>query len=829
MYMLGVALLQTLEQAQALSRDQLRFDRSSPETFRPRKRDAKEDVKTRKAARLSAKGTPDVDAAAQAEADRAAVRENAKIMPAYVDAAEKGDVVKQLAAIDKLLGDYVTQYAPEQFNPDNKFILGIYGCPRQFGNRMHEFLNDFALAVVTGRTIVWDYTGQASGVFDVGSQAECDAVLHRKKWLLHKNVTIDLGLKVANYDLKDWHEVGCTEWDQLKDDVIKPGKLEQYQSYGLALEGSALRGPALGRAKTLFALGPEVAFGKLFSASFEFEESVTEPTLNVLREAALVDEHAKRVHGDSTWVAMHLRHKSLDITAEQRADFANVTWTQALEHLKGRSGPCAVLLATDDEVTEPFLKPVVAEEGCALVRSDLGEVDKSWSGEHGAHTGVGALRDIQLLSKADVFVGTSWSSFTQTIAEQLLSRKPAAPFYQCMMACSRTRGSFPVPFGSPGCGLEPEEAVEKTSFRAAPSAQEGHLASESIDTLIGTYISDHRSGSLDHGGQVVVGTYGCPKQLGSRMHEFLNSFAIAVVTGRSFAWEQAAQASEEDCHAHMERQGWIPSFAELATSRGNAIDVRSAGELACSAGGASFALRPYRFEEYQALALSLPGANLTEEQAHRAHRLFALGPEVAYGRLLRAAFKFSEAQVVQPTYSVLREAGLIDAHNGRADKSSVWVAVHAQRQHEQLGDEGLQFASVLWNQTSSFLHTARGEQGDRPCTILLATDDEEMRATLGSKALQEGCALVQSDLGTPEGSVGGAHGELAERSALRDIYLLSLADMVVGTSWSAFTQTIAELVLSRNPSAAFAQCSRKFCDTQKTAFPRPDGDNECGL
>ena len=42
-------------------------------------------------------------------------------------------------------------------------VVGVYGCPAQLGNRIHEFLNAFALAVVTNRTLytlVWQYTAQ---------------------------------------------------------------------------------------------------------------------------------------------------------------------------------------------------------------------------------------------------------------------------------------------------------------------------------------------------------------------------------------------------------------------------------------------------------------------------------------------------------------------------------------------------------------------------------------------------------------------------------------------------------------------------------------------
>ncbi len=40
---------------------------------------------------------------------------------------------------------------------NHSFLLGVYSCPHQIGNRMHEFLNAFAAAVITNRTLIWKF------------------------------------------------------------------------------------------------------------------------------------------------------------------------------------------------------------------------------------------------------------------------------------------------------------------------------------------------------------------------------------------------------------------------------------------------------------------------------------------------------------------------------------------------------------------------------------------------------------------------------------------------------------------------------------------------
>lgn len=351
--------------------------------------------------------------------------------------------------VDFLLQEYVRLHQWGRFDPSNGFVLATYGCPKQFGNRMHEFLNAFATAVITNRNLVWQYTRQAEGEHAVGTLDECEEVVHRKDWILNDNV-----LRHLNYTttmVSSVSELACLGADAKIEgqELIQHGTWEQYQASILLESGAKLSEEAKLRAQVLFSSGVEVAYGKLWDAAFAFDsERIVGPSFKALQEQRLVDDAGVRVHQDSLWVAVHVRHKTTNLTSAERRWEASTNWDEATKLLEGKHGNCAVLLATDDEETEGIMKPWVAQKGCSLVRSRYDVVEASFRDEHGLHAGVGAIRDLYLLSLADVFVGTTWSSFTQSIAERILSRRPNSKWSICGKYSCTTNSTEGFPFNN---------------------------------------------------------------------------------------------------------------------------------------------------------------------------------------------------------------------------------------------------------------------------------------------------------------------------------------------------------------------------------------------
>ena len=66
-----------------------------------------------------------------------------------------------------------------------KFVLGSYSCPMQAGERIHEFLNAYAGAVITNRTLLWRYCGRkgCQGSAPGNDEGSCAGLLQRLPWI----------------------------------------------------------------------------------------------------------------------------------------------------------------------------------------------------------------------------------------------------------------------------------------------------------------------------------------------------------------------------------------------------------------------------------------------------------------------------------------------------------------------------------------------------------------------------------------------------------------------------------------------------------------------
>ena len=299
---------------------------------------------------------------------------------------------------------------------------------------MHEFLNGFAAAVVTNRTLVWTYTKQG-GKVSPGSLNECGALLHRKAWIHGEEVIA--GKRVHGFD---WHGPGsatdprraqkpmaCTglEYAGAEHEVINLGVTEQFESFALAAEDARLSPQAKYRAKLLFAQGPGLAFGTLFRKAFEFDDAkVTEATKKQMRTAALLDSNGNRIP-NSYLIGLQIRAKG-DLSPSRIAEMFTKSLVEHMNQNHTSDRRCGVLLASDTDHVADIFAPVIAGHNCTMVRSIYDEISTSWSLEHGKHCSAGALRDLDLLSHSDALITSCGSTFSQSCAEQMLSRNPHA-------------------------------------------------------------------------------------------------------------------------------------------------------------------------------------------------------------------------------------------------------------------------------------------------------------------------------------------------------------------------------------------------------------------
>jgi hypothetical protein len=94
------------------------------------------------------------------------------LFPYSADGAEEGTMASKMMAKDR-----------ELCESDRSFVIGTYSCPATIGAHMHEFLNAFAGAVITNRTLLWHYCDRDSCRAS-GHVERCDSMLQKKDWMM---------------------------------------------------------------------------------------------------------------------------------------------------------------------------------------------------------------------------------------------------------------------------------------------------------------------------------------------------------------------------------------------------------------------------------------------------------------------------------------------------------------------------------------------------------------------------------------------------------------------------------------------------------------------
>jgi hypothetical protein len=96
-------------------------------------------------------------------------------------------------------------------------------------------------------------------------------------------------------------------------------------------------------------------------------------------------------------------------------------------------------------------------------------------------------------------------------------------------------------------------------------------------TMVNLYRKEHGRDVLLHersnskeicSRKFIIGTYSCPMQVGNRLHEFLNTFAAAIILNRTLVYrfcdrDYCKSQSQENCDKMLKILDWIPSFDEV--------------------------------------------------------------------------------------------------------------------------------------------------------------------------------------------------------------------------------------------------------------------------
>lgn len=168
-----------------------------------------------------------------------------------------------------------------------KFVIGTYSCPAQLGERMHEFLNAYAGAVITNRTLIWKYCNRKGCQIPGSDETSCGGLLQRLPWIPssasvfqrlaaggcpidEKKLNETLIVPMARHATSSESLLACCHIDTLSERVVDFGTLERRDFSGLALPGAKLNSDKAMRAAMLFSAGEAVAYGALFRSAFSF-------------------------------------------------------------------------------------------------------------------------------------------------------------------------------------------------------------------------------------------------------------------------------------------------------------------------------------------------------------------------------------------------------------------------------------------------------------------------------------------------------------------------------------------------------------------------------
>ena len=89
---------------------------------------------------------------------------------------------------ESILEDYKNRHNKDRVMKDEakefcarKFVVATYACPSMVGNHMHEFLNAWAGAVITNRTLLWSFCNRKPCLMD--DEETCGLYIERASWI----------------------------------------------------------------------------------------------------------------------------------------------------------------------------------------------------------------------------------------------------------------------------------------------------------------------------------------------------------------------------------------------------------------------------------------------------------------------------------------------------------------------------------------------------------------------------------------------------------------------------------------------------------------------
>jgi hypothetical protein len=321
-----------------------------------------------------------------------------------------------------------------------RFSVVHYSCPQQLGNRLHQFFNDFLLAFLTNRTILWKYWTredciQLGNQYDhsicidfnrslsIDNPAECANIMETAPWIPRYDVW-SKRLNLPNPPVQVWtrpinprnapqpvpDSVKRIQWildttdkktNQTILGVSDKHKLTVFQPLVGALSLKYVereltrQDDALSRAKAIFHYGADFWHGALFDQAFRIRPDF----LNSVRPFITHGTNESTTALATASITLHARHTNpLD-------DGSNITNEQnCLQDVLGQMAHlnitvCRLFLLSDRSETLTRLRAHIGTK-CEVVQATHRDTTTdALEVEHGPFAGVGFVQDLELASR----------------------------------------------------------------------------------------------------------------------------------------------------------------------------------------------------------------------------------------------------------------------------------------------------------------------------------------------------------------------------------------------------------------------------------------------
>eukprot|EP01038_Epipyxis_sp_PR26KG_P004958 gene4958-6931_t len=338
------------------------------------------------------------------------------------------------------------------------YIVAVYACPQAVGNRMHEFTNSLIGAYLLNKTVVYKFCDRKPCKWD--NEGDCNEFFTRHSWILSyetlvnkwnslrcselTNSSTDLEiLIIPQFRYQTSKILTCCGIEQFPSVGRTPfmifGTFELHEMYALTVPSARISKNLKTRVNELFHLGEDFGYGVMFLISFEFKSFIIHENnkLLSLHEGEILQHNRIRI-------GLHLRHSGLLNLNDMKTIFFSATScvnelfvlkqpfmnNKTINNFNNNSIPCSILLSTDrSEILEyaTSLK-LLSNYNCTVIVSNHSKTRiPGLINEHGLFAGHIAINDLELISRSDFFIGSTYvtpthlrnyaSSFSLLIAE----------------------------------------------------------------------------------------------------------------------------------------------------------------------------------------------------------------------------------------------------------------------------------------------------------------------------------------------------------------------------------------------------------------------------